>query len=171
MSFDEWRREMVFERVACAGISKINRSHWREVMALFLELAGREDDAFKLLTETGVKSYRPVDNNDTWETCETYVALIRQALQDHATVPVDGLQEGKRHIHAGWLITAARQREGKPTLTLETLAERLDPQTLHGLLSHLRNHIALREGRAVPERRAKRIYPKPSDPGQMDDPF
>ena len=68
---------------------------------------------------------------------------------------------------AGWLLTAARQRTGKPTLTMETLAERLDPQTLFGLLCHLKDHISLREGRAVPERRAKRIYPKKADPGDF----
>jgi hypothetical protein len=53
------------------------------------------------------------------------------------------------------------------------MAERLDPQTLAGLLSHRRDHIALREGRDT-DRRAKRVYPKPSDPGSMHedaDPF
>ena len=54
---------------------------------------------------------------------------------------------------------------------MATLAERLDPETLCGLLSHLRTHIALREGRANPDLRAKRTYPKPADPGEMDDPF
>ncbi len=54
---------------------------------------------------------------------------------------------------------------------MATLAERLDPRTLHGLLSHVRNHIALREGRAVPKRRAKRVYPKRPDPGEIDDRF
>lgn len=167
-SFDEWRRNMVFDRVACGGISKINRSHWRDVMALFLELAGREDDAFKLLNKTGVKGYRPVDGNDTWESCETYVHQIRQALADHSQAVVT---HEKGHIYEGWILTAARQRNSKDKLTMDTLAERLDPKTLCGLLSHLNNHIRLREGRADPDRRAARVYPKKPDPGEMDDPF
>lgn len=167
MSFDDWRRDMVMDRVGLPGISKINRSHWRDVMALFLELSGHEDKAFELLNKTGVKSYRPVDQNDTWESSETYVALIGEALANHAQVAV---AHPKGHIHAGWFVAAARQRTGKPTLTLATLAERVDPSTLHGLLSHLRNHIALREGRAT-DRREKRSYPKKADPGEMEPPF
>jgi hypothetical protein len=82
-------------------------------------------------------------------------------------------KRSKGWITPGWLIAAARQLTGKPTLTLAAMAERLDPQTLAGLLSHRRDHIALREGRDT-DRRAKRVYPKPSDPGSMHedaDPF
>lgn len=166
--FDDWRRDQVMARVGKAGISKIARTDWRNVKALFLELSGREDEAFDLLNRTGVKSYRPVDGTDTWETCEEFAAIVRHCLAEHATAPVT---HPKGRIHEGWFIAAARQRTGKATLTTATLAERLDPRTLHGLLAHLRNHIALREGRAVPERRKKRVSPKRSDPGEMDDPF
>lgn len=165
---DQWRRDQVMDCVDKAGTSKLIRREWRKVSGHFLILAGREDEALATLNRTGVKSYRPVDQEDTWETSETYVALIRAALADHrATVvtPENG------HLHEGWLLAAARQRTGKPTLTMGTLAERLAPQTLCGLLAHLRNHIALREGRAISERRSKRFYPTTPDPGEMDDPF
>lgn len=168
MAEDEWRRDMVMDCVGLEGISKINRSHWRQVMAKFYELAGDEDKAFELGMKTGTKSYRPVSAADTWETSETYVALIKSSLTDHKAAAV---AHPKGHLHEGWFLAAARQRTGKPTLTMATLAERLDPATLEGLLSHLRNHIAVREGRDCPERRAKRSYPKPADPGEMDDPF
>jgi len=165
---NEWRRDQVMDCVGKAGTSKLIRSDWRPVMAHFLTLSGREDEALEVLNRTGTKSYRPVDQDDTWESCETYVALIREALAAHRDAVAT---HEKGHLHEGWFLAAARQRTGKPTLSMATLAERLDPKTLHGLLSHLRNHIALREGRAVPERRKERVYPKPADPGEMDDPF
>ncbi|MFT3992033.1 MAG: hypothetical protein QM680_11545 [Luteolibacter sp.] len=68
------------------------------------------------------------------------------------------------------VIAVAAQRTRKPTLTMDTLAERLDPKTLKGLLSHLVNHIATRGGRAT-DRRSKRQYPKKADPGEMAEPF
>ena len=164
--FNEWRRDMVMDRVAKPGISKINRSEWKAVKALFLELSGREDEAFTLLNKTGTKSYRPTSPTDTWETCETYVALIREALANHASIPAASLPHPKGHIGTGWFLAAARQRTGKPTLILDTLAERLDPETLCGLLAHLKSHIATREGRAS-DRRAPRSYPKKADPGDF----
>lgn len=166
---DDWRREMVQDLTGKDGVSKIHRIDWKPVMAMFLTLAGKEDEAFVLLNKTGKKSYRPKSETDTWESCETYVALIREALEDHASVPADKLTGDQGHIRLGWLIAAARQRTGKPTLILDTMAERLDPETLHGLLSHLRNHIAKREGRAIPHLRAPRKYPKPAAPGDMDE--
>jgi hypothetical protein len=167
-SFDEWRRDQVLDVCGKAGISKIARPDWKAVKAHFLNLSGREDEALALLVSTGTKSYRPVDGSDTWETCEEFAALVRKNLADHLQTAVT---HPKGHLHEGWFISAARQRSGKPTLTVATLAERLDPKTLHGLLAHLRNHIALREGRAVPELRGKRSYPKRPDPGEMDAPF
>jgi len=167
-SCDDFRREQVMDAVGIAGTSKLNRSHWRTVKAHFLALSGREDEAFALLQTTGLKTYRPATAEDTWETAETYVAQIQTNLADHAAIPVT---HAKGHLNAGWFLAAARQRTGKPTLTMATLAERLDPETLCGLLSHLRNHISLREGRSNPDLRAKRTYPKPADPGEMDDPF
>lgn len=168
MNFDEWRRYQVMDSVGKPGISKIARPDWKTVKAHFLNLSGRDDEAFTLLNQTGQKSYRPVNGGDTWETCEQYAALVRQAITTHRAAAVT---HPKGHIHEGWFLAAARQRTAKPTLTMATLAERLDPHTLHGLLSHLRNHIALREGRDVPELRKKRFYKKAPDPGEMDDPF
>jgi hypothetical protein len=168
--FDDWRRDQVMAAVERPGISKIDRSQWRTVAAHFAALAGREDEALRLLSSTGVKAYRPSNDADTWETAETCVALMSQAIEAHGLVAVD---HPKGHLTTGWLIAAARQRTGKPTLSMATMAERLDPQTLAGLLSHLRNHIALREGRET-DRRSKRVYSKPADPGSMHedaDPF
>lgn len=204
--FDDWRRDQVMARVGKAGISKIVRDDWKNVKALFLELSGREDEAFALLLKTGPKNDRPHEAANTWESSETYVALIREALEKHirlATATIDELvadaaqnwyrtqtsefpgintsdiyqrkaaieQFGKGPIRHGWLLAAARQRTGKPTLTMETLAERLDPETLFGLLSHLKSHINLREGHADLDRRKPRRYPKPADPGEIDEPF
>jgi hypothetical protein len=169
--FDDFRRDQVQAAVGIPGLSKLNRSHWRTVSAHFLTLAGCEDEAFELLNRTGQKTYRGTKPGDTWETAEAYVAHIRQALADHLTAD---LRPGMTRIEPGWLLTAARQRTGKPTLSMDTLAERLNPQTLHGLLSHLRNHIALREGReglADLARRSVRTYPSKPDPSQIDDPF
>jgi hypothetical protein len=163
--FDEFRSAQVAAAVGLSGISKLNRSHWRTVSAHFLTLAGREDEAFDLLQKTGEKTYRGTKPGNTWETAEKYVSHIRKALADHLAF------NHPRPIETGWFLHAARQRTGKPGLTMETLAERLDPQTLHGLLSHLRNHIALREGRADLDRRSVRSYPAKPDPGQIDDPF
>lgn len=165
---DEWRRDQVMDSVSKAGTSKLIRSEWRTVFAHFLILSGREDEALEVLSRTGVKTYRPVDAHDTWETSETCVHLIREELAAHRQAVAT---HEKGHLHEGWFLAAARQRTSKPNLTMATLAERLDPRTLHGLLSHLRNHIALREGRDDQDRRAKRIYPKKPDPGEMDDPF
>jgi hypothetical protein len=162
-TFDQWRRDQVMDSVGKAGISKISRPEWKTVKAHFLTLSGREDEALALLTHTGTKSYRPVSGADTWESCEEYAALVTANLNAHRAATVT---HPKGHIHEGWFLSAARQRTGKQTLTMATLAERLDPSTLHGLLAHLRNHIALREGRAT-QARGKRTYPKKPDPGEM----
>jgi hypothetical protein len=167
-SFDEFRSTQVEASVGLSGISKLNRSHWRTVSAHFLTLAGREDEAFDLLNKTGEKTYRGGNPGDTWETAEAYVHQIRQALTLHGGAD---LAEGMSRIETGWFLAAARQRTQKPSLTMDTLAERLDPQTLRGLLSHLRNHISRREGREDITRRSIRKYADKPDPGQLDDPF
>lgn len=166
--FDAFRSAQVEAAVGISGISKLNRSHWRTVSAHFLTLAGREDEAFQLLNKNGDKTYRGTTPGDTWETAEAYVHQIRQAITLHRGAD---LAPGKTRIETGWFLHAARQRTSKPTLTMDTLAERLDPRDLHGLLSHLRNHIARREGREDPGRRSLRKYPSKPDPGQIDDPF
>jgi hypothetical protein len=168
-TFDAWRRDQVQDICGKPGLSKIDRSDWRTVKAHFLTLSGREDEAFTLLNQTGTKAYRPTDSFDTWETCETYAALIHSALAAHADFPPEKLTTSKGHIHTGWFLAAARQRTQKPTLTMATLAERLDPKTLHGLLSHLKNHIANREGRADKTLRS----PRQTQPLDTDsnDPF
>jgi len=160
--FNEWRRAEVMSAVGLAGLSKISRSHWRTVKAHFLCHSGHDAEAFELLTKTGEKTYRPIGGGDTWETSEAFAALIVQELAVHAANVV---KHEKGHIREGWILETARQRTGKPTLTLATLAERLDPGTLHGLLAHLRNHIARREGRDDADKRKPRRYPKPADPG------
>jgi hypothetical protein len=167
--FDDWRRDHVMDRVGKPGISKLVRADWRNVKALFLELSGRDDEAFALLLKTGAKTDHPAAQADTWESAETYVHQITAALAAHSKATVT---HPKGHLHAGWLIAAARQRTGKPTLTMATLAERLDPKTLAGLRDHIISHINLRECRADPDRRTKRTYPKKPDPGDFDsEPF
>lgn len=166
-TFDDWRREQVQDAAGVPGISKLHRAQWRTVKALFLNLSGREDEAFALLNKTGVKSYRPANQSDTWESSETYVALIREALANHAKIPAASLPHPKGHIQPGWLLAAARQRTGKPTLILDTFAERLDPETLCGLLAHLNSHIAVREGREDLVKRSPRTYPKRPHPGDF----
>jgi hypothetical protein len=167
-NFDAWRRDQVMDETGLGGLSKIGNSHFRSVKAKFLELSGRWDEAMPLRLQTGPKTDHG-DPEETHEASEQVVALIRKALADHATVPAESLDSPKGHIHAGWFIAAARQRTRKPTLTMNTLAERLDPKTLFGLLSHLKSHINLREGRADQDRRQPRVYPKKSDPGTLDE--
>jgi hypothetical protein len=196
-NFDDWRRDQVQAAVGRSGLSKIVRSHFRTVRAHFLTLAGDDAEAYLALTTTGPKSDTG-NPHDTHESSDEPVALIRQALDHHnwiATVDLDAwlatltdppapgylsdLRAAQAHIKAhasgpigyGWFLHAARQRTGKPTLTMDTLSDRLDATTLFGLLSHTRNHISRREGREQTERRAKRRYPKKPDPGEMDDPF
>ncbi len=171
-TFDAWRRDQVMTLVGLPGISKLHRSHFRQVFAHFLSLAGKGDEAFDYLTRTGAKRDHG-DPADTYESAEAVVAKIREALADHALVPADKLQPGKGHLHAGWLLAAARQRTSKPSLTMDTLAARLDPDVLVGLLSHLRNHISRREGRENPAMRSPRRYPKkrPSVAPDLDCPF
>lgn len=168
--FDDWRRKQVMTSVGRPGISKIGRSQWRTVYAYFLTLAGRDDEAYAALTTTGPKRDHGPES-DTHESSEALVHKMRESLANHAR---EILTPGTDHIHPGWLLAAALQRTGKATLTWDTLAERLDPGTLVGLLSHLRNHIARREGRES-NRRIKRSYPRNSDPGSMheddSDPF
>jgi hypothetical protein len=101
-NFDAWRRAQVEEETGLAGISKINRSHVKSVAAKFLELAGRDDEAYDKRVKSGQKTNHG-DPSDTYESSETYVALIREALAHHATVPQEKLSGGKGHIHPGWL--------------------------------------------------------------------
>lgn len=161
-TFDAWRRDQVMSAVGLGGISKIGRSHWRPVFAHFLTLAGRADEAYAVLTTTGPKrDHGPA--GDTHESSEALVHQMREALFRHSRASIP---PGAVPIHPGWLLAAARQRTGKPTLTWDTMAERLHPGTLVGLLSHLRNHIARREGRES-DRRSQRSYPARQDPGSM----
>lgn len=167
-NFDAWRRHQVEIETGLAGISKINRSHVRDVAGRFFGLAGQPDKELEYRLKTGKKTDH-CDPSNTWESCETYVHHIREALTNHAQATVT---HPKGHLHAGWLIAAARQRTGKHTLTMATLAERLDPPTLAGLRDHLISHINLREGRAKPERRSARVYPEKPDPCDFEpDPF
>ena len=128
-TFDDWRRDMVMDRVGKSGISQINRSEWRTVKAWFLELSGQEDKAFALLLKTGQKTDHPTNPNDTFETAETYVALIQAALAEHLKVTIEN---PKGHLKVGWFLAAARQRTAKPTLIMDTLPARL-PRADHHL--------------------------------------
>lgn len=169
-TFDTWRRDQVMDAVGRAGISKIGRTQWRTVFAHFLILAGRDDEAYAALTTTGPKRDHG-HTADNYEASEALVYKLREALAHHAEV---ALAPGIDHIHPGWLLAAARQRTSKSTLTWDTMAERISPSTLVGLLSHLRNHIARREGRES-DRRAKRSYPCKPDASTLHedgrDPF
>lgn len=166
-NFDAWRRDQVMLAVGRPGISHCGRGQWRELFAHFLTLAGRADEAYAYLTATGSKRDHG-HASDNHESCESLVHKMREAIVNHSR---QTLPAGADHIHPGWLLAAARQRTGKATLTWDTMAERLDPFTLVGLLSHLRNHIARREGRES-DRRAQRSYPPKPDPGEIDpDPF
>lgn len=170
-TFDEWRRDQVLDAVGLPGISRIDRSHFLTVKAHFLTLAGRDDEAFAALSKTGAKTDHG-DETDTRETCAALVARMRQALDDHAKIPADRLQGDRGHINLGWILAAARQRTGKPSLTLETMADRLDPKTLSGILAHVRNHISKREGRSDDAKRQPRTYFKKADIGNFsEDPF
>lgn len=165
--FDTWRRDQVMAAVGLPGISKIGRGHWRSVYAHFLILCGRDDEAYLALNSTGPKRDHG-QAADTHESSEALVHKMREAISYHSFA---SLPPGSDYIHPGWLLAAARQRSGKATLTWDTMAERLDPGTLVGLLSHLRNHIARREGRES-DRRTKRSYPSKPDLGSIsDDPF
>lgn len=164
-TFDAWRRAQVQAAAGVAGTSKLVRRQWRTVAAHFLTLAGKEDKALALLTHTGPKTDHG-DPAETHESCEEIVADIHAALADHSRFPESELV-GER-IHAGWLVSAARQRTGKPTLRLDEFATRLDTTTLHGLRCHLRNYIAEREGRDDPGRRSHRSHPPKPDPGDLD---
>lgn len=150
--FDTWRREQVVAACGKPGLSKISRGDFRAVLAHFLGLCGRDAEAYDALTTTGPKrDHGPA--SDTHEAAEALVHHINSALARHAAT---ALPDGSQHIHAGWLLAAARQRTRKPTLTMADLAARLDAATLMGLLAHLRNHISRREGRENPEKRADR---------------
>lgn len=160
MSFDEWRRDQVMDVVDREGISKIDRSQWTDVMVHFLILTGKDAEAFALQLKSGPKTDHPTDPDNTRENCRTVVYLIRKAIADHLAKE---LPEGAEHIREPWLLSAARPRSKKPGLTMDNMAERLDPKTLRGLLAHVNTHIAKREGRE-PEKRKPRLYAtKPKD--------
>ena len=147
-TFDSWRRDQVMLSVGRPGISKIGRSQWRTVYAHFLTLTGRDGDAYAALTTTGPKrDHGPASDN--YESSEALVHKMREAIADHSRQP---LTPGTDHIHPGWLLAAARQRTGKPTLTWDTMAERVDPVTLVGLLSQgrVQGAGASRAGRCLP---------------------
>lgn len=172
LTFDAWRRDQVKDNFGVDGTSKLIRNQWKKAAAMFFRLQGREDKALELLLATGAKTDTG-DQTDTHESSEEVVALIRQALDNHAQVPAESLVDPRGHIHPGWFLKAARQRTGKRTLTMETLSSRLDRDTLFGLFSHLTSHINLREGRDNQDRRQPRRYPEKPDPGTMheDEPF
>jgi hypothetical protein len=162
--FDDWRRDQVADVAGVPGISKLSRSQFRTVLAHFLTLSGKDEDAFQLLTRTGTKRDRG-PAGETYESAEAVVFRIREALAAHAEFPQDQLR-GSR-ITEAWLLAAAQQRTAKPSLSLDDLAGRLDNRTLIGLLAHLRNWISLREGRSDSSRRSSRHYPQPPDPGDF----
>lgn len=166
-TFNAWRHAQVLAACGRPGVSALDRAQWREAAAHFLTLAGQEDEAFAMLQKTGEKSYRPASKADTWETAEAIVARIREAIAAHL---LTSLQPDQSHLNTGWFLTAARQRTGKPHLTIDTLAERLDPSTLTGLLAHLHTHIARREGHPITAK-SPRSYPKPLVEGDIGDPF
>lgn len=147
MTEKEWRREQVYNLTGRDGTSQLDDEHWKPVMAHFLQLAGEEEKAFELLNKTGVKGYRPTGPDDTYESSEKVVFRIKEALAKHALATVS---HPKGHLHAGWLLSVARQRTDKPSLTMDTLDDRLDKKTLIGLLSHLNKYIRRRESWSQP---------------------
>lgn len=164
-SFDDWRREQVADVAGVDGVSKLSRSQFRTVLAHFLTLTGKDAEAYQLLTKTGLKRDRG-PAGETYESAEALVFRIREALAAHANIPEDQLC-GPR-ITEAWLLAAAQQRTGKPSLTMDTMAARLDNRTLVGLLSHVRNWISRNEGREDIVLRSERRYPKKPDPGDFD---
>lgn len=164
-TFDDWRREQVFNVAGVPGTSKLSRRDFRIVLGHFLTLSGREDEAFQILTKTGLKrDHGPA--GETYESSEAIVFRIREALANHAKFPDDSL-DGER-ITEAWFLAAATQRTGKPSLTMEDLAARLDNATLIGLLSHLRNWISVRENRQDETLRSARRYFRKPDPGDFE---
>lgn len=164
-SFDDWRHEQVFNVAGVDGLSKLSRSQFRAVLAHFLTLHGRDDEAFQVLAKTGKKrDHGPA--GETYESAEAIVFRIREALAQHAEFPEESL-DGER-ITEAWFLAAATQRTGKPSLTMEDLAARLSNATLIGLLAHVRNWISVREGRHDDARRSVRRYPQKPDPGDFD---
>lgn len=162
--FDDWRREQVLNVAGVPGTSKLARRDFRTVFAHFLTLSGKDEEAFEVLTKTGTKrDHGPA--GETYESAEAIVFRIREALAMHAAFPEESLV-GER-ITDAWLIAAATQRTGKPSLVMDDLAARLDNATLIGLLSHLRNWIAVRENRQDETLRAGRRYPKKPDAGDF----
>lgn len=164
-SFDDWRHEQVSDVAGVDGISKLSRSQFRVVYAHFLTLTGKDEDAFKMLTRTGIKRDRG-PASETYESAEALVFRIREALARHAEVPEDQLA-GPR-ITEAWFLAAATQRTGKPSLVMDDLAARLDNATLIGLLSHVRNWISRNEAREDILRRSVRRYPTKADPGDFE---
>jgi len=99
--FDTWRHEQT--EVAC-GIDSLRdatNSHFRAIMAHFLRLAGREDEAAKLWAKTG----RVAGSNevhDTHENRESARAILAQFI----------LGSGGK-IHANYVAAIAKNKFGE----------------------------------------------------------
>lgn len=154
---DTWRREIIAAHYSVPGVSHLPRALWRDAAALFLRLAGRDDEALAYLLKTG-RVHDGGDPTDTHEAREALAHNLRAELAAHALREAPG-----GHLDPAWLLTAARPRSGIEKITLENLHLKLSREKLFALLCHLRRHIAIREGRPYTPT-SPRLYPPKPDP-------
>jgi len=151
--FTAWRREEQIKAVRIESLTNCGNQHFRPLLAHFLCLAGRDDQAFKYQLKTGrVKDHGALD--DTVENRETQRTLIVQELTAHAakcnpkaeawdpTIAAKVTEKGGL-ICANYVIAIAKSKCKGRSLDSLTATE------LRQILFTLRNRIAAREGRGA----------------------
>jgi hypothetical protein len=148
-----WRRKEQIRAVRIESLTNCGNQHFRPLLAHFLCLAGRDDQAFNYQLKTGrVKDHGALD--DTHENRETQRTLIVQELTAHAAKCSPGKEgwdpiiaakvtEKGGLICANYVIAIAKSKCKGRSLDSLTATE------LRQILYTIRNRIAAREGRGA----------------------
>ncbi len=158
--FEAWRRGEQLAAVRIASLTECQNEHFRPLLAHFLTLAGRDDEAFRYQMKTGrVKDHGPVE--DTHENRELWRAKISQALIEHAGKLIEGaptynariaaaVAENGGQIRTGYVLAIAQRRcKGRSIASIQA-------EELRWVYLTLVNRIAAKEGRGKTKARNKK---------------
>lgn len=150
-TFDDWRHAQCVAAVGKPGFTACHHDDFQPLLAHFYTLSADTEKAYEAAMKTG----KPTDHaapGDTWEIRRNFARQIAGAITRH------GALGGK--IGVGYVVTLARHKTRRPTLTLGTdweagLVLRCTADQLAQIRDTILNRLAAAEGRGITTTRNK----------------
>ena len=165
-TFNDWRHAQCMEAVGKPGFTACHHDDFQPLLAHFYTLSGDTEKAYEAAMKTG----KPTDHaapGDTWEIRRNFAHQIAQAITRHSALG------GK--IGVGYVVTLARAKTRRPTLTLGTdweagLVDRCAAGQIAQIRDTILNRIAAAEGRGTTTTRNKSQSRRAAD-ADSNEPF